>query len=184
MALQGPAAAVDVAVAEDAVIMRTLPGDPTTNTSGSVDCGRGLFAARNLAPRELLHEAPCIRVPRAEYDEYCRHTVFEEYLFNAPDGSRLLALGLGSLFNHSRRPNVDYRLGRLEDNVIRFFVGHRAVQAGEELCIYYGHDEHLWFHLPKEEGSSSDDGEDDDPEGDRFLASLGGAVGDPDDDDE
>ncbi len=39
-----------------------------------------------------------------------RHTVLEHYLFNAKDGDMLLALGLGSLFNHSRRPNLDYRV--------------------------------------------------------------------------
>ena len=115
-----------------------------------MDGGRGLFAARDLAPRELLHEAPCIKVPRAEYDEHCSKTVFEEYLFNAPDGSRLLALGLGSLFNHSRTPNMDYRLGSADENVIRYYVGNCAIKAGEELCIYYGPDEHLWFELPKD----------------------------------
>ena len=162
-------------------MLKKLPGGPLQNSTGSVDGGRGLFAARDLAPQELLHEAPCIRVPRTEYDEHCRHTVFEEYLFNAPDGSRLLALGLGSLFNHSRRPNVDYRLGSAEENVIRFFVGHRPVSAGEECCIYYGPDDHLWFDLPKKDGggggdNDDDDDDDDDDDADRFLASLGGAA--------
>ena len=155
-----------------AMELRKLPSAPLQNSSGSVDGGRGLFAARDLSPRELLHEAPCIRVPRTQYDEFCKHTVFEEYLFNAPDGSRLLALGLGSIFNHSRRPNVDYRLGSADENVIRFFVGHRAIPAGEELCIYYGPDDHLWFELPKD-GEDEDEDEDD---ADGFLASLGCAA--------
>jgi hypothetical protein len=54
--------------------------------------------------------APAIVVPQQQYVDFARHTVFEEYLFNGPDGSRLLALGVGSLFNHSRRPNVDYKV--------------------------------------------------------------------------
>lgn len=64
--------------------------------------GRGLFATCRLEPRTLLTVAPAIPVPKAQYDEHCKHTVFEEYLFNCSDGSKLLALGVGSLFNHSR----------------------------------------------------------------------------------
>jgi len=64
--------------------------------------GRGLFATCRLEPRMLLTVAPAIPVPKEQYDAHCKHTVFEEYLFNCPDGSKLLALGVGSLFNHSR----------------------------------------------------------------------------------
>jgi len=64
--------------------------------------GRGLFATRRLKSRTLLTVAPAIQVPKVQYDEHCKYTIFEEYLFNCPDGSKLLALGVGSLFNHSR----------------------------------------------------------------------------------
>ena len=57
----------------------------------------------------------------------------------------LLALGIGSLFNHSSRPNVDYRVHE-ETLTIDYFAA-RDVPAGEELCIYYGPDEELWFDV-------------------------------------
>ena len=44
-----------------------------------------------------------------------RYTVLEHYLFHArSQGDMLLALGLGSLFNHNHRPNLDYRVDALQ----------------------------------------------------------------------
>ena len=60
-------------------------------------------------------------------------------------GNSLLALGIGSLYNHSSRPNVDYRVHE-ETLTIDYFAA-RDVPAGEELCIYCGPDEELWFDV-------------------------------------
>mmetsp|Transcript_43863 Transcript_43863/g.99149 ORF Transcript_43863/g.99149 Transcript_43863/m.99149 type:complete len:179 (+) Transcript_43863:57-593(+) len=138
--------------------------------------GRGLFASRQIQPRTLLHVAPCILVSKEEYEQHCKFTVFEEYMFNARDGSRLLALGVGSLFNHSRRPNVDYRVC-VKSRTVTYSTGHAIVEEGEELCIYYGADEHLWFEIPPGEGGGrsesaaiDSDGED----GEGWLRAVGG----------
>ena len=48
---------------------------------------------------------------------------------------------LGSLFNHSETPNVTYSIDT-KSETIRFFTT-RSVEAGEELCFFYGH--RLWF---------------------------------------
>lgn len=53
----------------------------------------------------------------------------------------LLALGVGSLFNHSRQPSLDYRID-YDSLIIRYFAA-RNVTQGEELTIYYG--DNLWF---------------------------------------
>ena len=53
----------------------------------------------------------------------------------------LLALGVGSLFNHSRQPTLDYRVD-YDSLIIRYFAA-RAVTSGEELSVYYG--DKLWF---------------------------------------
>ncbi|KAF9046419.1 hypothetical protein BJ165DRAFT_1471541 [Panaeolus papilionaceus] len=52
-----------------------------------------------------------------------------------------LALGIGSLFNHSSSPNVSYSLDRMSDSIRYTTV--RDIEQGEELCIFYGHN--LWF---------------------------------------
>ena len=137
--------------------------------------GRGLYAAQAIERGTLLDAAPVIVVPRSQYEDHCRHTIFEEYLFNAPNGDRLLALGHGSLFNHARKPNVDYRID-YSGQVIRF-IAARKIASGEELCIFYGPDEHLWFDLPPDPEEAAEK-EEEDPEGDEEdgegLLGLGG----------
>ncbi|KAG9088604.1 hypothetical protein FRC06_001952, partial [Ceratobasidium sp. 370] len=56
-----------------------------------------------------------------------------------------LPLGLGSIFNRARQPNVSYRLDK-HLNVIEYTTT-KSVLPGEELCIYYGSDDKLWFPL-------------------------------------
>ncbi|KAG1745824.1 cytidine deaminase-like protein [Suillus paluster] len=52
-----------------------------------------------------------------------------------------LALGLGSLFNHSTHPNVTYTFDSAHE-CIRY-TSTRRINPDEELCIFYGHK--LWF---------------------------------------
>jgi SET domain-containing protein len=68
-------------------------------------------------------------------------------VYSLKNGDVLVALGMGSIFNHDKDPNVDYRV-REDENCIEYFAvrcgatGRPAegrIEAGEELCIYYGH---------------------------------------------
>lgn len=52
-----------------------------------------------------------------------------------------LALGLGSMFNHSSTPNVGFQRD-IDNGLIRYST-LREIQVGEELCISYG--PNLWF---------------------------------------
>lgn len=52
-----------------------------------------------------------------------------------------LALGLGSIFNHSETPNVSYTLDPSSDSIR--YTTTKPIDSQEELCIFYGHD--LWF---------------------------------------
>ncbi|GKZ00708.1 hypothetical protein MPSEU_001022800 [Mayamaea pseudoterrestris] len=110
--------------------------------------GRGLFAVTDaIPPGALIHIAPTIPVSSAEYNDHMRHTVLEHYLFKEKrSGGMLLALGYGSLFNHSKLPNIDYRIHYEPDGscTIRYYSSvYRSISKGDELCISYGSD--LWF---------------------------------------
>lgn len=77
-----------------------------------------------LIPRGTLVETShCIAIPACHHEAYTRHTILDHYTFRAGhnDGRHLLALGLGSLFNHSRRPNLDYRLDA-PSCIIRYYA--------------------------------------------------------------
>jgi hypothetical protein len=66
-----------------------------------------------------------------------------------------LALGLGSMFNHMRRPNVGWERD-ISRQSIRYYT-LRDVEEGEELCISYG--PKLWFDDADgpEEGNMSEE---------------------------
>eukprot|EP01051_Picozoa_sp_SAG22_P002582 SAG22_NODE_117_length_19289_cov_12.242574_2_plen_134_part_00 len=105
--------------------------------------GRGVFAAAAISIGEVVEVAPCIGVPGPQYASHVKHSIFEEYLFHCRQtGEYLLALGIGSLFNHNEYPNVDYRVDG-ERRLVEYKCC-KPIGVGEELCIFYG--DTLWFN--------------------------------------
>ena len=112
--------------------------------------GRGIFATRNINKGELIHEAPVIISPSAEYKNL-KKTIFVEYVFWWGENLEecAMALGYGSLFNHSYTPNALYKLN-LTQKTIDFYA-HTDIKAGEEIMINYNGDPEdktsVWFDV-------------------------------------
>jgi hypothetical protein len=110
--------------------------------------GRGVFSDRDRASGELIERCPVLVLP-GDQRPLVAATIVQHYFFNWIKGSRAVAvaLGYGSLYNHSRAPNATY-LCRIEENEMDF-VALRAVAAGEEITVNYGtsHDDArpMWF---------------------------------------
>ncbi|GAA6016511.1 hypothetical protein JCM10207_002822 [Rhodosporidiobolus poonsookiae] len=113
--------------------------------------GRGVFATADIPAGEVVEVSPVLVLGEKEYkgttagespdDGKLRGVEASQlrgYVFTwGRDGSMAVALGLGSLFNHSSTPNVSYSLDHAQ-----YTISYRAakpIQAGEELCIFYGH---------------------------------------------
>ncbi|KAH9999627.1 cytidine deaminase-like protein [Russula compacta] len=126
---------------------RPAPAAPEhLNTTGckikhSDGKGRGVYASKAMPAYTLLEISPALLFSAEEYEAHGRHTVLDHYTFKWRDGRMALALGLGSLFNHSDSPNVSYTIDTATESIRYTTV--RAVEADEELCIYYG--PNLWF---------------------------------------
>ncbi|KAK9836909.1 hypothetical protein WJX74_010984 [Apatococcus lobatus] len=150
----------------DLVVHSGLPAGYQTETRRLVrDCckvvrvvytaeevGRGVAANCPISKGSLVEVSECILVPRQEYQEFARHTAFEHYLFHGQNGDMLLALGLGSLFNHSAQPNLDYRVDQPKLHVL--FYAARDILEHEELFIFYG--DNLWFSDTMQRATSLD----------------------------
>lgn len=95
--------------------------------------GLGVFAGKDFEQGEIVEIAPCIYV--TGYDE----SAFGDYVFasNVDEEGSLLALGYGSLYNHSDDPSIEYQQYGKRFMVYRTI---RAVSRGEELTVYYGDD--------------------------------------------
>ncbi|KAF8895426.1 cytidine deaminase-like protein [Infundibulicybe gibba] len=116
------------------------------NTSGCVikytnNKGRGVYASRPIAQQVVIEISPVLLFSKEAYRMHGKFTVLDDYTFKWADGRMALALGLGSLFNHSESPNVSYHLDASTDSIQ--FTTIRDIEPEEELCIFYGHN--LWF---------------------------------------
>ena len=82
--------------------------------------------------------------------------------------TQALAMGLGSLFNHSSQDQNVGWVRNIETECI-VYTSLRSIQAGEELCINYGR---LWFKDADEHRSSVDDGERNPLDGIQLVCAL------------
>ncbi|MBB4079354.1 SET domain-containing protein [Lewinella aquimaris] len=107
--------------------------------------GRGVFTAENIGEGTIVEFAPVI-VLSAEERKVIHRTGLHDYYFVWEGEGAALALGYGSLYNHSSTPNLDYEMD-YDFHQIRFSA-LRDIDAGEELLINYmagDEREGLWF---------------------------------------
>ncbi|MEO2076272.1 MAG: SET domain-containing protein [Bacillus sp. (in: firmicutes)] len=109
--------------------------------------GRGIFATRDIPKGELIHVAPVIISPKSEY-KHLKKTILMDYVFWWGEDCAV-ALGYGSLFNHSYTPNALYKL-RHKNKTIDF-VAYKDIKAGEEIMVNYNGDPEdqteIWFDV-------------------------------------
>jgi len=96
--------------------------------------GRGVFARRAIEKGTIIERVPIILLPVAEVYGYNIDSVLAKYVFNWEDGTVMIALGYGSLYNHSYRPNATYyNNGRRTQT----YEALRDIAAGEEITVNY-----------------------------------------------
>ncbi len=101
--------------------------------------GRGVVAGRRFSRGEVVDAAPVVVLPAAQWavleeTEMCRFC----FVWDDDKGSVAVALGRGSLFNHSYRPNVTPE--KKVRSKVMVFVALRDIDPGEELTINYNGD--------------------------------------------
>ncbi len=95
--------------------------------------GRGVFARKLIPEGTIFERVPLLVIPAKEILE-CNHgTLLLGYVFEYKK-QVALALGYGSLYNHSYNPNARYDdAGRQ----IKEFSALRDIYPGEEITINY-----------------------------------------------
>ena len=121
----------------DAVIIKRIKGK-----------GRGVFARRNIAKGELIESVPLLLMTADEYAEGPANSPLKDYCFNWGENQVALALGYGSLYNHSYKPNARYEDSGRDTKA---FIAIRPINAGEEITINYNGDPksraRVWFDV-------------------------------------
>ena len=104
--------------------------------------GRGVFAAKKFRSGEIIEQAPVIVIPGREL-QHIKDTVLNDYYFIwGQDQDKLktgaIALGYGSLYNHSYSPNATF-IKKHKDLIIEF-KALQDIEEGEEITINYNGD--------------------------------------------
>lgn len=101
----------------------------------TLEKGRGVFAKRDFLEGEIIEHAPVIVIPTNE--EPTRDMVLYNYTFGWGKDLKqsALALGYGSLYNHSKNPNAYWVLN--EKNLEIDFIAKTAIKAEEEITLSY-----------------------------------------------
>ncbi len=96
--------------------------------------GRGVFARRSIRDGELIERVPVVVFKKNDVMDGDVWTGLASYCFHWKKGTLALALGYGSLYNHSYRPNARYDdlAGQIKE-----FIAIRDIDPGEEITVNY-----------------------------------------------
>lgn len=118
-----------------------------TSTLSNGELNRGVFATRNIAKGELIHEAPVIPYPNKEH-VFIEKTLLADYAFEYGKNHTAILLGYGMLFNHSYNPNATYNIN-FPNHTFDFYA-YKDIKENEEILINYNGDvddkSPLWFN--------------------------------------
>jgi len=113
--------------------------------------GRGVFARKNIKKGETIEKCPIIEVPKYDVSKL-RESILVTYFFYF--GKRkeklALALGFGSLYNHSNNPNSSFKV-KPREKLIEF-IALRPIKENSEITFSYSGGKSkgknpLWFEI-------------------------------------
>jgi hypothetical protein len=113
--------------------------------------GRGVFAGRRFEANEIVEVCPMIALSERDADKLAKTGLSDYYFGWGKDGKQAaIALGYGSLYNHSLTPNAEHRKSTADDTMS--IVAVREIAVGEEIFIHYqtrmeDEQQAMWFEV-------------------------------------
>lgn len=109
--------------------------------------GRGIFAKKDIKRKSIIEISPVIVFDKTDSKKIL-NTKLASYIYDwSKKNCFALALGSGSLFNHSYSANARYEMD-YKKKIIRF-IAHKDIKKGEEILINYNGNieckDKLWF---------------------------------------
>ncbi len=97
---------------------------------------RGLIANEKISKNQIIEQCPALIYRKNP--EVIEQTIFDNYVFDWDEQHEAMALGYGSLCNHSYTPNASVDYDMKANEVI--FSALRDIEIGEEIMINYNDD--------------------------------------------
>ena len=110
--------------------------------------GRGVYTAEQLHTGDLIEICPIIKIPIGQLSQLDRTILYEYYFIWEEQGyEACIALGYGSLYNHSSSPNAEIVMD-YNDSTIHIIAVTEIEENSEILIDYTGGTKNrikLWF---------------------------------------
>ena len=122
------------------------------NESKIPNSGRGVYAKNDIKKGEIIENCPTIKVSKhdaANLTETILVTYF--FYFGKKKEQLTVALGFGSIYNHTNKPNAKYKINPLENTID--FIALKDINEDDEITINYspsGNSKNknpLWFEV-------------------------------------
>lgn len=102
------------------------------------DTGRGVYSDCEIKAGEFVCECELLVLSETDTALLSR-TDLKYYTYAFTNLQDCLALGVGSLFNHSEDPNIKFELSKhnASGRPVLIFIALKDIKPGEQLCIDY-----------------------------------------------
>ncbi|MDO8503877.1 MAG: SET domain-containing protein [bacterium] len=115
------------------------------------DAGRGVYAKRDIKKGEIIERCPVIEVPKHDTSNL-RESILVTYFFYFGKNKErsVVALGFGSIYNHTYEPNATYKEKHAEKTMD--FIALKNIKKDSEITVNYNHGNPkqkspLWFEV-------------------------------------
>lgn len=110
--------------------------------------GRGVFAAHAIKKGEIIEVCPVLVSSELDRQHIDKTNLYDYYFIWGEEQNKIaLALGYGSLYNHSYNPNAVYEAD-YERNTLTF-ICYTDIEANDEITVNYNcdadDDTPVWF---------------------------------------
>ena len=109
--------------------------------------GRGIFSSIDLEEGDLIEICPLLFLPQQQIKWINKTNLYDYYFLWPESESIVIALGYGSIYNHSKKANAEITMD-LGDQQMYIYCC-RPIQAGQEILIDYTGgtkpESELWF---------------------------------------
>jgi SET domain-containing protein len=117
---------------------------------------RGVFASNDIKKGEIIERCPIIEVSKNDTSNLKESILVTYFFYFGKNKEQVaIALGFGSIYNHSYKPNATYKIKRKEK--IIDFIAIDDIKKNDEITFNYsncgnlkkGKKNPLWFEVDK-----------------------------------
>ena len=114
------------------------------------NAGRGVFAGVNIKKGEIIESCPVIEILKRDSENINLSMLVTYIYYLGKNKERMIvALGFGSIYNHTFQPNAKYK-EKYKEKVIDF-IALNKIKKIDEITVNYSQGNHkdknpLWFN--------------------------------------